>query len=69
MISKVPGLPDAPVVSDTRYQFPGQLAVNGPRLLEFLLEMKKEVLSHYDILTVGETPIVSTQHAVDITNE
>jgi oligo-1,6-glucosidase len=69
MISKVPGLPDAPVVSDTRYQFPGQLAVNGPRLLEFLLEMKKEVLSHYDILTVGETPMVSTQHAVDITNE
>ena len=38
------------------YQFGGQYFINGPRLLEFLGEMKQEVLSHYDILTVGETP-------------
>ena len=34
--------------------------INGPRLLEFLREMKREVLSKYDILTVGETPLVTT---------
>ena len=43
--------------------------MNGPRLLEFLHEMKQEVLSNYDILTVGETPGVTTQHAAEITNE
>lgn len=69
MISKVPGLPDAPVVSQDRYQYGGKYFVNGPRLLEFLHEMKEEILSKYDILTVGETPSVNTQKAIEITNE
>jgi oligo-1,6-glucosidase len=69
MISKEPGLPDAPVVSDDRYQPGWMYFMYGPRLLEFLGEMKREVLSKYDILTVGETPMVSTEHAIDITHE
>lgn len=69
MISKAPGLPDAAVVNSDRYQWGGQYFINGPRLLEFLHEMKQEVLSNYDILTVGETPSVTTQDAIAITNE
>jgi len=69
MISKVPGLPDAPVLTDDRYQFGGQYFMNGPRLMEFLTEMKQKVLSHYDILTVGETPFVTPQDAIKIVNE
>ncbi|MBV9998288.1 MAG: alpha-glucosidase [Verrucomicrobia bacterium] len=69
MISKVPGLPDAPVTAAGPYQFPGQYICNGPRLLEFLQEMKRKVLSRYDIFTVGETPLATTEHAVDITHE
>jgi len=69
MISKVPGLPDAPVLTSSRFQFGGQYFLNGPRLLEFLHEMKHKVLSNYDILTVGETPGVTTQHAAEITNQ
>jgi Glycosidases len=69
MISKVPGLPDAPVVTADRYQFGGQYFMNGPRLMEFLTEMKQKVLSRYDILTVGETPFVTTQDAIKIVNE
>ena len=69
MISKVPGLPDAPVVSHDRYQFGGQYFINGPRLMEFLIEMKQKVLSRYDILTVGETGWVTTQDVIEITNE
>ncbi|MGZ9165670.1 MAG: alpha-glucosidase, partial [Anaerolineales bacterium] len=69
MLSKVPGLPDAPVVNNDRYQFGGQYFINGPRLMEFLTEMKQKVLSRYDILTVGETPLVTTQDAIDIANE
>ena len=69
MLSKTPGLPDAPVVTKDRYQFGGKYFINGPRLMEFLLEMKEKVLSHYDILTVGETPLVTTQDAIKIANE
>ncbi len=69
MISKTPGLPDAPVTSDARYQWGGEYFINGPRLLEFLDEMKREVLSRYDILTVGETPGVTPQDAIALTNE
>jgi oligo-1,6-glucosidase len=69
MISKVPGLPDAPVLTNSPYQFGGQHFLNGPRLLEFLQEMKQKVLSKYDIITVGETPGVTTQHAVEMTRQ
>lgn len=69
MISKVPGLPDAPVLTKERYQFGGQYFMNGPRLMEFLTEMKQKVLSQYDILTVGETPFVTPQDALKIVNE
>jgi oligo-1,6-glucosidase len=49
LISKAPGYPDA---------HPDQknLFANGPRLHEFLKEMRVEVLSKYDLLTVGEMP-------------
>ena len=69
LISKVPGLPDAPVTGEGKYQFGGQFFANGPRLMEFLREMKDEVLSHYDIITVGETPLVTTQHGLEMTHE
>ena len=69
MISKVPGLPDAPLMTHDRYQFGGQYFMNGPRLMEFLTDMKQKVLSRYDILTVGETPFVTTQDAIKIVNE
>jgi oligo-1,6-glucosidase len=69
MISKTPGLPDAAPHSDSVYQSGGDYYINGPRLLEFLGEMKAEVLSRYDILTVGETPNVSPEYASVLTNE
>ena len=69
LISKVPGLPDATGMMPGRYQWGGEYFVHGPRLLEFLTEMKQQVLSHYDILTVGEMPMLTTEQAVRITNE
>ncbi len=38
---------------------------NGPRIHEFLKEMNQEVLSKYDIMTVGEAFGVSTNEALD----
>jgi oligo-1,6-glucosidase len=69
MISKVAGLPDAPVTTANRYQFGGQYFIHGPRLLEFLGEMKQKVLSRYDILTVGETALATTSHVLELTHE
>lgn len=37
---------------------------NGPRVHEFLQEMNREVLSHYDVITVGETPNTDSDQAL-----
>jgi oligo-1,6-glucosidase len=68
MISKAPGLPDAAPVNNDRYQYGGQHFLNGPRLLEYLAEMKQQVLAKYNLLTVGETPGVSPPIAIELTN-
>jgi oligo-1,6-glucosidase len=68
LLSKAPGLPDALVVRPGRYQFGGQYFVHGPRLLEFLQEMKREILAAYDALTVGEAPGATTAQAIELTN-
>jgi oligo-1,6-glucosidase len=69
LISKAPGLPDAPATNGEPYQFGGQYFVYGPRLLEYLGEMKREVLSKYDTITVGEAPLATTEHGIAITHQ
>ncbi|MCQ2453785.1 MAG: alpha-glucosidase [Clostridia bacterium] len=61
-ISKVPGLPDGPLMPNGLGDF-GPGCINGPRIHEFLQEMNREVLSHYDVMTVGEMPGVSPEQA------
>ncbi|BGP06720.1 hypothetical protein JCM10049v2_002544 [Rhodotorula toruloides] len=49
--------PDAPVVApETPYQPAGQFFTNGPRLGEFLREMRRETFAKYDCFTIGELP-------------
>jgi oligo-1,6-glucosidase len=67
-ISKVPGLPDGKVKEGAIYGDGGSYFVNGPKIHEYLREMNEKVLSHYDILTVGEMPGASTSDAVMYTN-
>jgi oligo-1,6-glucosidase len=62
-------LPDAPVVRAGFLQPAFGMVTNGPRLLDHLGEMKREVLSRYDCITVGEAPLATTRQGVDITNE
>lgn len=38
---------------------------NGPRIHEYLQEMYQEVLSKYDVMTVGEGPGITKDHALD----
>ena len=65
-ISKAPGLPDGPV--NGLYGDFVPHSVNGPRIHEFMQEMYREVLSHYDVMSVGETPSVSVQDAQDFSD-
>ena len=66
LISKKPGLPDG-------YQAPGALygdsgCANGPRVHEYLQEMNQKVLSHYDLMTVGECAGVTIEEAKKYAN-
>lgn len=44
-------------------------AANGPHVHEYLQEMRKEVLSHYDTLTVGECSGVTLEEAAKYASE
>ncbi|SET17779.1 oligo-1,6-glucosidase [Oceanobacillus limi] len=67
-ISKVPGLPDAPNPEGKKYVGGGQYFMNGPRIHDYLKEMNDEVLSKYDIMTVGEMPGVDVEEAKKYTD-
>ena len=61
-ISKTPQMPDGPMMNRLYGNF-RPYCLNGPRVHEYLKEMNREVLSHYDVMTVGETPGVSVEQA------
>lgn len=62
MISKVPGFPSVDS-EEEGYKFGGDYFLNGPKVHDYLREMHKEVLSKFDVMTVGETPGVSVDDA------
>lgn len=66
MISKPHGLPDAPISRPGReFQPATSLYCNGPRVHEFIREMRAEVLDAYgDVMTVGEVPFTSDPSVV-----
>lgn len=66
LISKADGLPSAP--GGKRYDWGGEFFMNGPRVHEYLQEMNREVLSKYDMITVGECPGASPADAAKYAN-
>lgn len=64
-ISKPQGLPDIPGVATLGATM--SCITDGPRLNEFLKQMNEEVLSHYDVMTVGEMPGVTPEDAIEYT--
>ena len=67
MISKDQSYPDGPV-EDGLYGSSAPYVCNGPRVHEFLQEMNNRVLSHYDLLTVGEAAGVTIDEAKKYAN-
>ncbi|WP_340202069.1 alpha,alpha-phosphotrehalase [Ascidiimonas sp. W6] len=66
LISKDQSFPE---MNDYQLKYPETVYASGPRLHEFLKEMNAEVLSKYDVMTVGEAFGVSDTLAVEITDE
>ena len=62
MISKDQRFPDGEMNNGLYGDF-GPYCVHGPRIHEYLQEMNREVLSKYDIMTVGETAGVTIEEA------
>lgn len=66
-ISKHDGYPEFPE------EYQGQKMIDmyaqGPRLHEYLHEMHREVLQHYDIMTVAEGPGTHTDNVLDLVAE
>ncbi len=61
LYSKVPGLPDG---IPRKGRIGAENYQNGPRIHEFFHEMNREVLSRYDIMTVGEMSDVPLDEAL-----
>ena len=68
MISKDQTFPDGEMNNSLYGDF-GPYCVHGPRIHEFLQEMNREVLSKYDIMTVGETSGVTIEEAQNYAGE
>ncbi|MBZ2200670.1 MAG: alpha-glucosidase [Lentilactobacillus hilgardii] len=65
LISKPDGLPDAPAPAN--YATVESMVADGPRLNDYLHEMNDQVLSHYDVMTVGEMPSSKPEDAIEYT--
>lgn len=63
LISKKPEFDNSPV--DNLMHMVYNYYANGPRIHDYLREMHSRVLSRYDIMTVGEGPGITTDHAKD----
>lgn len=68
LISKAEGLPDGEK-TPLGYTEKRDFVVCGPHFHEYLEEMDREVLSKYDLMTVGECIDVSIEEAQKITGE
>jgi oligo-1,6-glucosidase len=65
LISKQPGLPD---LTPEQLKDPPRLWANGPHRDEYLQQMNREVLSKYDVMTVGEAIGITLEEEPKIVN-
>ncbi|KAL1296915.1 hypothetical protein AAFC00_004526 [Neodothiora populina] len=67
LVSKVPGLPDAPILNPSRHeQKANDFFANGPNIHLYLQEMYEKVFTHYKCVVLGEMSCgITTQQAVD----
>ncbi|MFT8669275.1 MAG: alpha-glucosidase [Liquorilactobacillus hordei] len=66
-LSKPAGLPDAPNPEKAEFGSVEPMVADGPKLNEYLREMNDKVLSHYDVMSVGEMPSSTPEDAIEYT--
>ncbi|WP_367300898.1 glycoside hydrolase family 13 protein [Leuconostoc carnosum] len=64
LISKDSDFPDDPNVDAVNHASSMNFVANGQHVHHYLKEMNQQVLSHYDVITVGEAPNVTTADAI-----
>lgn len=65
LMSKHPDLPNAKVTKPSeKYQDGSEYFASGPRMHEYIREMRTEVFDHYDIMTVGELGFTKDEKSV-----
>ena len=69
LISKDQSYPDGKIKMDSGLGDGSPYYMNGPKVHGYLKEMNQEVLSKYDIMTVGETPGITTKEGIAYTAE
>ena len=67
-ISKPYGLPNGKVPKGGKYAPVEPMVAGGPKLADYLREMNREVLSHYNVMTVGEMPSSTPQDVATLAN-
>ncbi|MDL4842880.1 glycoside hydrolase family 13 protein [Aquibacillus rhizosphaerae] len=68
-ISKDTNFPDGENPEGKKYVSGAKYFMNGPKIHDYLQEMNKNVLSKYDVMTVGEMPGATPEEAVLYTGE
>jgi oligo-1,6-glucosidase len=65
LMSKHPDLPDAPVTNPTsEFQSGAMYFASGPRMHEYVREMREKVFDKYDCMTVGELGFTKDEESV-----
>lgn len=65
LMSKHPSLPDAKVTDPaSKYQDGSEFFASGPRMHDYIREMRTEVLDQYDVMTVGELGFTKDERSV-----
>ncbi|GLB46448.1 glucohydrolase [Philodulcilactobacillus myokoensis] len=67
-ISKPKDLSSAPAPNGSKYAPIEPIVTNGPHLNDYIHEMNREVLSKYNVMTVGEMPNTKPEDAVKYAN-
>ncbi|KAF2167018.1 glycoside hydrolase family 13 protein [Zasmidium cellare ATCC 36951] len=65
LMSKHPDLPDATVTRPKeKYQDGSEFFASGPKMHDYIREMRTEVFDHYDAMTVGELGFTNDERSV-----
>ncbi|MFR3286892.1 MAG: glycoside hydrolase family 13 protein [Enterococcus casseliflavus] len=65
LISKDKSYPDDPLIKAGKRTTSLAMVANGAKVSDYLKEMNQEVLSKYPVITVGETPEVTIDNALE----